>query len=151
MLYSGALGWKGVGASGAPWTVPPPPPFLDPWRGRGEMAVEGRDGVRKRGRERERGKDDGPMSRQVASSHGAPIHHRGYIYTARMRISTDTRASRDENVDYAAFLLLSLPHPLSPFIPRPLSLLAHPSVRRSVPLFHQASWAHGPSSLSRFC
>lgn len=48
------------------------------------------------------------MSRQVASSHGAPIHHRGYIHTARMRISTDTRASRDENVDYAAFLLLSL-------------------------------------------
>lgn len=121
---------------------------------------EGRDGggrerrsekEMERGRERERGKDDGPMSRQVASSHGAPIHHRGYIHTARMRISTDTRASRDENVDYAAFLLLSLPHPLSPFIPRPLSLLAHPSVRRSVPLFHQASWAHGPSSLSRFC
>lgn len=98
-----------------------------------------------RGRERERGKDDGPMSRQVASSHGAPIHHRGYIHTARMRISTDTRASRDENVDYAAFLLLSLPHPLSPFIPRPLSLLAHPSVlafRPSLP-----SSIVGPRSL----
>ena len=54
MLYSGALGWKGVGASGAPWTVPPPPPFLEPWRGRGEMAVEGRNGVRKRWREGEK-------------------------------------------------------------------------------------------------
>lgn len=95
---------------------------------------------RAEGNEKERGRDDGPVSRQVASSHGAPIHHRGCIHTARMRISTDTRASRDENVDYAAFLLLSLS---LFFIHRLLSFLL-PFFRASLPSLALPSSIVGP-------
>lgn len=107
---------------------------------------------RERRSEKERGRDDGPVSRQVASSHGAPIHHRGYIHTARMRISTDTRASRDENVDYAAFLLLSL----SLFLIHRLLSFLLPFFRASLPSLALPSSIVGPRisspppSLSRF-
>lgn len=80
------------------------------------------------------------MSRQVASSHGAPIHHRGYIHTARMRISTDTRASRDENVDYAAFLLLFL----SLFLIHRLLSFLLPFFRASLPSLALPSSIVGP-------
>lgn len=95
---------------------------------------------RAEGNEKERGRDDGPVSRQVASSHGAPIHHRGYIHTARMRISTDTRASRDENVDYAAFLLLSL----SLFLIHRLLSFLLPFFRASLPSLALPSSIVGP-------